>query len=102
MLYEDEPKTLLVGQLGILGGCAAWLIIATFCELPVSTTQSVVGATVGFSVCLKGLHGIQWMEIVKIISSWFISPLLSGLISTILYLIVDHTVLRKVNLNKLT
>ncbi|KAI6237473.1 Phosphate transporter [Aphelenchoides besseyi] len=95
MLYADEPRTLLIGQLGILGGCASWLIIATFAELPVSTTQSVVGATVGFSVCLKGLRGIQWMEIVRIIASWFVSPLLSGIISAILYLIVDHLVLRK-------
>ncbi|KAI6199505.1 Phosphate transporter [Aphelenchoides besseyi] len=95
MMYADEPRALLIGQLGILGGCASWLIIATFAELPVSTTQSVVGATVGFSVCLKGLHGIQWMEIVRIIVSWFLSPLLSGTISAILYLIVDHVVLRK-------
>ncbi|KAI6190356.1 Phosphate transporter [Aphelenchoides bicaudatus] len=95
MLYKDEPRTLLIGQLGILGGTASWLIIATFAELPVSTTQSVVGATVGFSLCLKGFHGIQWMEIVKIIASWFISPLMSGIISTILYLIVDHVVLRR-------
>ncbi|KAI6218516.1 Phosphate transporter [Aphelenchoides fujianensis] len=95
MLYKDEPRTLLIGQLGILGGTAAWLIIATFANLPVSTTQSVVGATVGFSICLKGFHGIQWMEIVRIIASWFISPIMSGTISSILYLIVDHIVLRK-------
>jgi sodium-dependent phosphate transporter len=101
MLYKDEPRTLLIGQLGILGGTAAWLIIATFAELPVSTTQSVVGATVGFSLCLKGFHGIQWMEIVKIVVSWFLSPLLSGIISTILYLIVDHVVLRRVTKNYL-
>ncbi|KAI6218989.1 Phosphate transporter [Aphelenchoides fujianensis] len=95
MLYKDEPRTLLIGQLGILGGTASWLIIATFANLPVSTTQSVVGATVGFSICLKGFHGIQWMEIVRIIASWFISPIMSGTISSILYLIVDHIVLRK-------
>jgi phosphate/sulfate permease len=95
MVYENEPKTLLIGQLGVLGGCSAWLIIATLFNMPVSTTQSVVGATIGFSVCLKGLDGIRWMEIVKIIGSWFASPLLSGFISTILYLIVDHSVLRK-------
>lgn len=95
VLYKDEPRVLLIGQLGILGGCASWLIIATLAELPVSTTQSVVGATVGFSLCLKGFHGIYWMEIVKIVGSWFISPVCSGFISTSLYLIVDHLVLRK-------
>ncbi|CAD5232571.1 unnamed protein product [Bursaphelenchus xylophilus] len=94
-VYQDRPRALLIGQLGILSGCAVWLLIATFAELPVSTTQSVVGATVGFSVTLRGFEGIRWMEIANIVISWFVSPILSGTISVILYLIVDHLVLRK-------
>ncbi|KAH7706062.1 phosphate permease [Aphelenchoides avenae] len=94
-LYADDPKLLLVGQLAILGGTSAWLIIATFSELPVSTTQSVVGATVGFSVVCKGLHGIRWWEIGKIILSWVVSPLLSGTVSAALYIILDFAVLRR-------
>jgi hypothetical protein len=49
-----------------LAGCSLWLIIATIAELPVSTTQSVVGATVGFSMCMKGFAGIQWSQILRI------------------------------------
>jgi len=37
--YEDNPKALLFGQIAILGGCSGWLMIATFAELPVSTTH---------------------------------------------------------------
>ncbi|CCD61415.2 Phosphate transporter [Caenorhabditis elegans] len=92
--YADDPKELLLGQVAILGGCAAWLLIATVLHMPVSTTHSLVGATIGFSIVLRGLEGIQWMTIVRIVCSWFLSPILSGIISSIIYMIVDHTVLR--------
>uniref|UniRef100_A0A915M735 Phosphate transporter n=1 Tax=Meloidogyne javanica TaxID=6303 RepID=A0A915M735_MELJA len=93
--YADNPKALLFGQIAILGGCSGWLMIATFAELPVSTTHSVVGATIGFSFMMKGISSIQWWEVGKIALSWFTSPLLSGFISSILYLVVDISVLRK-------
>ncbi|CCD61416.1 Phosphate transporter [Caenorhabditis elegans] len=95
--YENTPKEFLLGQIAVLGGCSAWLLIATVLHMPVSTTHSLVGATIGFSVVLRGFNGIQWMAIVKIVCSWFISPVLSGIISSIIYMIVDHTVLRTAN-----
>uniref|UniRef100_A0A158QQN5 Phosphate transporter n=1 Tax=Haemonchus placei TaxID=6290 RepID=A0A158QQN5_HAEPC len=93
--YENNPKELMLGQVAILGGCAGWLLIATLCRMPVSTTHSLVGATLGFSIVLRGFHGIRWMKIVDIVVSWFLSPALSGTISVILYMIVDFSVLRR-------
>uniref|UniRef100_A0A1I8A2B5 Phosphate transporter n=1 Tax=Steinernema glaseri TaxID=37863 RepID=A0A1I8A2B5_9BILA len=96
-LYKDDPKTLELGQLAILGGCGSWLLIATALSLPVSTTHSLVGATLGMSLVARGFKGIVWMKILSIVISWFASPIFSGTISIILYLIVDHTVLRRKN-----
>ncbi|KAK6755917.1 hypothetical protein RB195_014357 [Necator americanus] len=93
--YLSTPKALMLGQVAILGGCAAWLLIATLLKMPVSTTHSIVGATLGFSIVLRGFQGIHWMKIVNIVISWFLSPALSGTISVILYMIVDFTVLRR-------
>ncbi|CAG9538772.1 unnamed protein product [Cercopithifilaria johnstoni] len=96
-LYNNTPIELLVGQVAILAGCSAWLLIATFAQLPVSTTHSITGATVGFGLIMKGTRGIHWWKILNIAASWIISPLLSGTVSSILYIIVDFTVVRRKN-----
>ncbi|KAJ1371345.1 hypothetical protein KIN20_033286 [Parelaphostrongylus tenuis] len=93
--YIGNPKELMLGQIAILGGCASWLLMATLFRMPVSTTHSIVGATIGFSVVLRGFQGIRWMKIVNIVSSWVLSPVLSGTVSVILYIIVDISVLRR-------
>ncbi|VDM94719.1 unnamed protein product, partial [Onchocerca ochengi] len=83
-LYVDKPKEIFVGQIAILGGCSLWLLVATFARLPVSSTHSITGATVGFGLLTR-------------VASWFLSPILSGVVSALLYIIVDHSVLRRKN-----
>ncbi|KAK6109433.1 Phosphate transporter family protein [Brugia pahangi] len=96
-LYEKQPKEIFVGQIAILGGCSLWLLIATLARLPVSSTHSITGATVGFGLMTRGIIGIQWRKIIHIVASWFMSPILSGVVSAILYIILDHSVLRRKN-----
>lgn len=96
-LYNNTPKEFLYGQVAILGGCSAWLLIATFAHLPVSTTHSITGATVGFGLLMRGTKGVHWWKILDIVASWIISPLLSGVVSALLYIIVDFTVMRRKN-----
>nr|XP_025741781.1 sodium-dependent phosphate transporter 2 isoform X2 [Callorhinus ursinus] len=54
-----------------------------------------VSAMVGFSLVAIGTQGVQWMELVKIVASWFISPLLSGFMSGVLFVLIRIFILKK-------
>ncbi|KAJ4941603.1 hypothetical protein JOQ06_011481 [Pogonophryne albipinna] len=94
-LYNETVPTLMAGEVSAMVGSAVWQLIASFLKLPVSGTHCIVGATIGFSMVAIGTRGVQWMQLVKIVSSWFISPLLSGLMSGLLFLLIRHFILNK-------
>uniref|UniRef100_A0A8C9WL87 Phosphate transporter n=1 Tax=Scleropages formosus TaxID=113540 RepID=A0A8C9WL87_SCLFO len=78
-----------------MAGSAVWQLIASFLKLPISGTHCIVGSTIGFSMVAIGTKGVQWMQLVKIVASWFISPLLSGLMSGFLFLLIRYFILNK-------
>lgn len=94
-LYNNTEKELMLGSLAALGGSSIWNLVATFFSLPISGTHTIVGATVGFSLCARGFQGVNWITFAKIVASWFVSPLLSGTISALIYLVVRHFILKK-------
>lgn len=49
-----NPELFVLGMLCTLTVSAAWLMIATFLALPVSTTQTIVGGIFGFAVAEVG------------------------------------------------
>ncbi|KAG5680165.1 hypothetical protein PVAND_009690 [Polypedilum vanderplanki] len=95
--YENAEKELMLGMLAALAGCAIWLLIATFLKLPVSTTHSIVGASVGFGLVARGADGIKWKEIITIALSWVISPLMAGIISVVIYMLFYRFILKAKN-----
>ncbi|XP_074495320.1 sodium-dependent phosphate transporter 2 isoform X1 [Sebastes fasciatus] len=94
-LYNETVPVLMAGEVSAMVGSAVWQLIASFLKLPISGTHCIVGATIGFSMVAIGTKGVQWMQLVKIVSSWFISPLLSGLMSGLLFLLIRRFILNK-------
>ncbi|CAF0825488.1 unnamed protein product [Adineta ricciae] len=91
----DNPKELMLGQVASLLSCCIWLLVATFFNLPVSGTHSIVGATVGFALVAHGSRGIQWIEFAKIGGSWFASPALAGIISIGVFIVIRKFILEQ-------
>ncbi|KAM6389805.1 sodium-dependent phosphate transporter 1-like [Rhynochetos jubatus] len=94
-MYNSMQQLLMAGSISAMFGSAVWQLVASFLKLPISGTHCIVGATIGFSLVAKGQEGVKWSELLKIVLSWFISPLLSGIMSAILFFLVRRFILRK-------
>ncbi len=92
-LLADRPEQLVYGMLAALLAAGTWLLIASRNGWPVSTTHSIVGATVGFAAVGIGFDAVQWNTVGNIAMSWVASPLTAGLIAYLLYRSVQSLIL---------
>lgn len=107
--FEDDPAQLMYGNFCVIISVGMWLLIASYLEMPVSTTHSCVGGMVGMTIAIKGGDCVVWYAegeadkmhlpqgIVAIVMSWFISPLLSAAFAVLLFFTVRTFVLRSAN-----
>jgi PiT family inorganic phosphate transporter len=93
-LLADTPELLVYGMLAALLAAGTWLLIASRNGWPVSTTHSIVGATVGFAAVGIGVDAVQWNTVGEIVMSWVASPLTAGFIAYLLYQSVQRLILR--------
>jgi len=94
-MYNGSEHVLMAGSISAMFGSAVWQLVASFLKLPISGTHCIVGATIGYSMVARSYQGIKWMELLRIVASWFLSPLLSGIMSGILFYFVRKFILNK-------
>lgn len=102
---ENGPELLMTGFFVSLISATIWLILATWLSLPVSTTHSIIGSLIGIGLAYRGARAVVWISdgsgfdrlkgVVGVILSWIISPVLSGIIAVLFFLLVRTLVLRR-------
>lgn len=94
-IFEPEPAVLMLTMACALVGSSIWLTIATSIGMPVSTTHSIVGATIGSAIAARGANNIVWGwdGVAQIFASWGIAPVIAGAFASIIFLISKYTVL---------
>ena len=102
--FEEQPDLLMYGCMWVVLSVGIWLFLASYLEMPVSTTHSCVGGMVGMTIALKGSNCVIWYKPVTtfpyvggvsgIVLSWFLSPLFSAIFASILFGLLRKYVLR--------
>ncbi|XP_019720947.1 sodium-dependent phosphate transporter 1-B isoform X2 [Hippocampus comes] len=94
-MYNGSEQVLMAGSISAMFGSAVWQLAASFLKLPISGTHCIVGATIGFSLVARGQQGVRWLQLLRIVVSWFLSPLLSGITSAVVFYFVRVFILHK-------
>lgn len=88
-LFAHDPDILMIGMFASLIAAGLWVNLATYFALPVSTSQAIVGAIVGFGVLSVGAGAVTWFKIIIIVLSWITSPVVGGLIAGGMYYLIE-------------
>ncbi len=91
--FAGDPDLFVVGMLSALLASAAWVTLATWKGMPVSTTHAIVGSVTGFGVLIGGVGAVQWGQIGSIVLSWVVSPLAGGILAYLTFLFIKRNIL---------
>ena len=105
--FEDSPDIFIYGCFSVLISVTMWLFLASYFEMPVSTTHSCVGGMIGMTILAGGTDCVIWYKetdsfpyiggVFGIILSWFLSPIFSAIVAGSLFFMTRLSVLRREN-----
>ncbi|MDH2927451.1 inorganic phosphate transporter [Lonepinella koalarum] len=90
--FINAPDTLVLGMMAALFASGSWLLIASRWGWPVSTTHSIIGAVIGFACITAGTHAVRWGAISGIVGSWFITPVIAGVLAYGIFLVIQKLI----------
>lgn len=93
-MYADEPDVLMFGMLTALVSASFMMGVANYFALPISTTHTIIGSIVGFSIAAKGFESVIWKTVALIFVSWAAAPLITGLFGALFFWAIRRFVLR--------
>lgn len=96
-IFHADPMIFVLGMMGSLLATGILLQLASYFGLPVSTTHAIVGAVLGFGATIGGLHAVHWSEVGWIVSSWILSPVISGIVAYSIFILIQKKILFALN-----
>ena len=105
LLPKEAAAMFAMGMACALLAAAAWLHLATWFGMPVSTTHSIVGAVAGFGMVAVGIRGgfvagirvVEWHMMGGIVASWFLSPVVGLLGAYLVFKAFSWLILNRAN-----
>jgi len=92
-----DNHILLLGFVASLLAAAIWVTLATWKEMPVSTTHSIIGALMGFGLIAGGTSTVIWSKVGSVVASWLLSPLVGCILAFFVFKIIVKTIFAKDN-----
>ena len=65
-----------------------FIMMSSVFGMPISGTHTVVGALIGSGLATVGSSDINWEKLGMIVASWFVAPVLSIFLCTIIFIVV--------------
>jgi len=94
----NDTDTFVWLMTAALLAAALWLNLSTYFGAPVSTTHSIVGGVLGAGIAAGGFGIANWPVFGKIAASWFISPIMGGIIAALFLYLIKRTVTYKTDM----
>lgn len=83
--HITNPTYVIYGAISALLAAGIWVMFATVFGMPVSTTHSIIGGMIGFGLVSGGVKVVYWSKLFKIVASWFVSPIVGGLLAYLVF-----------------
>ncbi|MBT5436359.1 MAG: inorganic phosphate transporter, partial [Methylococcales bacterium] len=94
----NDTDTFVWLMTAALLAAALWLNLSTYFGAPVSTTHSIVGGVLGAGIAAGGFGIANWAVFGKIAASWFISPIMGGIIAALFLYLIKRTITYKTDM----
>ena len=88
-----QQQQTIAGGLVIILSAAFLLTLASYKGLPISTTQAIRGAILGFG--LAKASAVNWSTIILIATSWIVAPIAGIGLGFVFYWLIRHTLIKK-------
>ncbi len=86
---------LLLGFVASLLAAAIWVTLSTWKSMPISTTHSIIGALMGFGIIAGGLSAVQWGQVLRVTSSWILSPIAGCILAFFIFKVIVKAIFAK-------